>query len=110
MYTVTKRMEVSGAHQLTLDYPSKCSNLHGHNWVINVKLQAEKLDENGMVYDFTKIKKIVSKLDHANLNEVLPKGMNPTAENIAHWICKQIPHCVRVSVQETEGNVAVYER
>jgi len=32
MFTVTKRLEVSASHQLKLDYPSKCQNLHGHNW------------------------------------------------------------------------------
>ena len=28
MYTVSKRLEVSASHQLKLDYPSKCQNLH----------------------------------------------------------------------------------
>ena len=36
MFTVTKRLEVSASHQLKLDYPSKCQNLHGHNWIITV--------------------------------------------------------------------------
>lgn len=109
MYTVTKRMEISGAHHLTLDYPSKCSRLHGHNWIITVTVQSETLDRNGMVVDFTKIKDIVNQLDHQNINDVL-KGINPTAENIAKWLCDQIPHCIRVSVQETEGNVATYDK
>ena len=56
MYTVTKRIEVSGSHQLKLPYESKCKNLHGHNWIINVTLKSETLDENGMILDFTKIK------------------------------------------------------
>ena len=45
--------------------------------------------------------------NHGNFNELLP--FNPTAENIARWICEQIPHCYRVDVQESEGNVASYE-
>ena len=69
--------------------------------------EAEKLNANGMVEDFTTIKELVtSQLDHSNLNEVLP--FNPTAENIARWICEQIPTCIRVDVQESEGNVASY--
>lgn len=108
MYIVKKRMEVSGAHCLHLDYDSKCNNLHGHNWIIDVTLENETLDKNGMIYDFTKIKDIVDQLDHAYINDVLPT--NPTAENIAKWLCDQIPHCVEVSVQETEGNVATYVR
>lgn len=109
MYTVTKRVEVSGAHKLDLSYPSKCSRLHGHNWVITVTAKSETLNDDGMVVDFTKIKQIVGQLDHACINDVLPEGMNPTAENIARWVCERVPHCVRVEVQESEGNVAIYE-
>jgi len=29
-------MEIAGAHRLELDYESKCSNLHGHNWIVTV--------------------------------------------------------------------------
>lgn len=108
MYTVTKRLEISAAHQLSLNYESKCKNLHGHNWIIYVTCQSETLDVNGMVVDFKHIKNLVSNvLDHQCLNDVLQ--CNPTAENIARWICEKVPHCVKVSVQESEGNVAVYE-
>jgi 6-pyruvoyltetrahydropterin/6-carboxytetrahydropterin synthase len=108
MYTVTKRLEISAAHQLSLNYESKCKNLHGHNWIIYVTCQSETLDANGMVVDFKHIKNIGSDvLDHQYLNDVL--RCNPTAENIARWICEKVPHCVKVSVQESEGNVAVYE-
>lgn len=109
MYTVKKRIEIAGAHQLKLPYPSKCSRLHGHNWIIEVTCQREELDENGMVVDFSKIKEVVMQLDHQYLNEIL-KGINPTAENIAKWIADQIPYCVKVSVRESEGNLAVYEK
>lgn len=108
MYTVTKRLEISAAHQLSLNYESKCKNLHGHNWITCVTCRSETLDANGMVVDFKHIKNLVSDmLDHQYLNDVLQ--CNPTAENIARWICEKVPHCVKVSVQESEGNVAVYE-
>ena len=108
MYTVIKRLEISAAHSLSLTYESKCSNLHGHNWIVTVYCRAKELDENGMVTDFSHIKQnIQGQLDHKNLNEVLP--FNPTAENIARWICKQIPACYKVEVQESEGNMAIYE-
>ena len=61
MYTVTKRMEVSGAHALRLPYESKCTRLHGHNWIIEVTCRREELDENGMVVDFHHIKDVVKK-------------------------------------------------
>ena len=62
-----------------------------------------------MVIDFSHIKRIVKdQLDHRNLNEVLP--FNPTAENIARWVCDQLPCCYKVEVQESEGNTAIYEK
>lgn len=109
MYTVVKTVEVSGAHQLKLPYPSKCARIHGHNWKIEVTLQSEVLDESGMVLDFSRIKDVVMQLDHAYINDVLG-GLNPTAENIAKWIADQLPHCVRVAVRESEGNLAIYEK
>lgn len=109
MYYVTKRMEIAGAHKLNLSYPSKCSNLHGHNWIVTVHCKASELNDDGMVVDFAHIKRDVHDvLDHKNLNEILPA--NPTAENIAKWICDLIPNCYKVEVQESEGNTAIYEK
>lgn len=108
MYYIEKTFEISASHQLKLSYASKCSRLHGHNWLVTVSCRAERLDGNGMVTDFSEVKRLVmDRLDHANLNEVLP--FNPTAENIARWIVEQVPNCYRARVQESEGNVAIYE-
>lgn len=109
MYTVIKRMEISAAHRLSLSYASKCSELHGHNWIITVYCRSKELNEDGMVTDFSHIKQTVQgALDHRNLNDVLP--FNPTAENLACWICEQIPHCYKVEVQESQGNTVIYEK
>lgn len=107
MYYISKRFEIAGCHSLRLSYESKCSRMHGHNWIITVHCRAAELNADGMVADFSHIKSLVSeRLDHGNLNELLP--FNPTAENIARWICDQIPTAYRVDVQESEGNVASY--
>lgn len=109
MYYVSKKIEVAGAHQLKLNYESKCSNLHGHNWWITVYCKSKELDENGMVIDFKHIKNLVSdKLDHQYLNNLF--DFNPTAENIAKWICDNVPKCYKVEVQESDGNIAIYEK
>jgi len=116
MYYVSKRMEIAACHQLDLPYESKCRNLHGHNYIVEVFCKAEELTEYGMVVDFAKVKaEIHGVLDHGYLNIILPNSMNPTAENMAKWICDRVTdicevgYCYKVSVQESEGNVAVYE-
>lgn len=107
MYYISKTLEISASHQLHLSYESKCQQLHGHNWLLTIHCRAKELDENGMVVDFTQIKRLIAdRLDHTNLNEVLP--FNPTAENIAKWVCDQIPQAYRVDVVESKGNTASY--
>ena len=108
MYYVKKRLEVSASHKLKLSYESKCQNLHGHNWIIYVYCKSETLNQDGMVMDFTHIKRdIQDKLDHQNLNEVL--DFNPTAENIAKWIVDNLEFCYKATVIESENNEATYE-
>ncbi len=110
MYEVKKRLEISAAHFLKLTYPSKCSELHGHNWIIEVYLRGRELDENGMLMDFTHIKKAVAdKFDHKVINDTV--DFNPTAENLARHICELLgPLCYRVDVCESENNSASYIR
>ena len=52
----------------------KCSRLHGHSYIVRMKLEGE-LDENGMVMDFVVLKKklrsMIAEMDHKVL---LPAG------------------------------------
>ena len=108
MFYIKKRLEVAGAHKLTLDYESKCQNLHGHNWIIEVECKSEKLNQNGMLVDFTHIKKAIhERLDHKYINDIV--DFNPTAENIAKWVVENVPLCFRAKVIESENHEAVYE-
>nr|DAE87698.1 MAG TPA: 6-pyruvoyl tetrahydropterin synthase [Caudoviricetes sp.] len=108
MYYVRKELEVSAAHKLELDYESRCTNMHGHNWKITVFCKSDEVNQNGMVIDFKEIKKSVhAVMDHKYLNDVF--DFNPTAENIAKWVVDSIPCCYRAEVEESSNNWAAYE-
>jgi 6-pyruvoyltetrahydropterin/6-carboxytetrahydropterin synthase len=106
MFYLEKKLEIAAAHNLKLNYESKCSNVHGHNWSLIVFCKSETLDENGMIVDFTKIKEIVMSLDHKYLNDIL--SVNPTAEYIAKYLCDSIPFCYKVEVEESTNNKVTY--
>jgi 6-pyruvoyltetrahydropterin/6-carboxytetrahydropterin synthase len=108
MFYIKKKLEISAAHKLDLNYDSPCQNIHGHNWIITVYCKSNLLNNNGMVIDFKEIKDLINdKLDHKNLN--LSLNFNPTAENIAKWIVENIPYCYKAKVKESKNNEAIYE-
>jgi 6-pyruvoyl-tetrahydropterin synthase len=47
------------AHKLNLPYGSPCNRIHGHNARVEVVLSGDELDSNGMLIDFSQIKKLV---------------------------------------------------
>lgn len=121
MFKVFKDAEFSAAHSLR-GYKGKCENLHGHNWNVRLQLVANELDSLGMVIDFEEVKNalitINSKLDHQNLNEVVPfDKINPTSENIAKYIFQEASTMLttdrvkidRVMVWEKASSCAIYQ-
>ena len=109
MYRVKKTMEISASHSLHFSASNTDEPHHGHNWIVTVYCESETLDSDGMVVDFLEIEsKVHGYLDHKDLNTLLP--FNPTAENLARWICDTTPNCYKVEVIESRGNEASYER
>lgn len=89
---VSKEFTFDSAHHLHL-YEGKCKSLHGHTYKLQLILSG-KMDKRGIAIDFTDMKRIATerildKLDHRYLNEVLPP-MNTTAENMVVWMYEQI--------------------
>ena len=115
MFEIKVSAEFEAAHRIA-GYKGKCDRLHGHSWTVEAAVTGTRLDELGMLVDFKLVKgrlrELLEALDHMFLNDLEPfsAGINPTAENIAKWIADQIPQCYRVEVQESVGNVAIYEQ
>ena len=121
MYTVCVRAHYDAAHFLRR-YHGKCERLHGHRYVVEAALQTETLDDGGMAYDFSDLKRelraLANELDHNNLND-LPQfqEIETSAENQARWFFDQLaarlpaPHAVGllyVRVWETPTQWAQY--
>ena len=105
MFCVTREIDFCYGHRL-LNYDGKCRFLHGHNGRAVITLESERLNELGMVVDFSEIKQVVSHWIDENLDHrmILHKDdpaapflqeldepihlidTNPTAENIAKLI------------------------
>ena len=51
MYYIEKTFEISASHSLTLSYESKCTRLHGHNWIVTVYCRSRELNADGMIVD-----------------------------------------------------------
>jgi 6-pyruvoyltetrahydropterin/6-carboxytetrahydropterin synthase len=86
--------DFASAHTLR-DYPGACSRMHGHNWKVELEAVATRLDDVGMGIDFKVMKQaareVSGRLDHQYLNDLEPfKKVNPTAENIAAYMYKEI--------------------
>lgn len=94
MYRIGIESGFSGAHRLRR-YRGSCERLHGHNWIVRVELESEKIGQDGLVMDFRVLKKklqsILNEMDHNYLNSLSAfKNTEPTAENIAYKIFNDI--------------------
>jgi 6-pyruvoyltetrahydropterin/6-carboxytetrahydropterin synthase len=118
MFEVCVEHTFAAAHTLR-NYRGKCENVHGHNYRVQVGIEGEKLDSDGLLYDFADLKKSLRTtseyLDHQYLNEIKPfDEINPSAENIAKFICDEIQKDMQtasvafVRVWETDTSCATY--
>ena len=133
MHRVAREIHFCYGHRL-LNYEGKCRHLHGHNGKAVIMLEAEHLDAQGMVVDFSRLKRVVGgwideALDHKMLlhrddpvlaflraqgEPVFVMDVNPTAENIARLIynyaaARGFP-VVEVQLWETDACQASYRK
>jgi len=104
MYQLFVEEHFDAAHRLR-SYHGKCENLHGHRFKVIARLEATKLEQNGMAYDFAQLKRylreVLAPFDHAYINEVPPfNKIEPSCENIAATIYGQLqPYFSRSAVK-----------
>jgi 6-pyruvoyltetrahydropterin/6-carboxytetrahydropterin synthase len=117
---ITKRIEFDAGHRL-VKHESKCANLHGHRYAVEVELTLLlSLDDVGRILDFSEIKSVFGKwiddnLDHAfivNVHDpivdaIISSGkyfiveFEPTAENLSLMLlnkAQQLLDCDRFKV------------
>lgn len=120
-YSISKDFSFAAAHCIP-DHPGKCQHLHGHNYRVRVELRASRLDELGMVVDFSLLKdwlkEVAGRFDHRVINDVPPfDRQNPTAELMSEFIYREIRERLeddrvevrRVEVWENDSCCAIFE-
>ena len=116
--------EFDAAHRL-VGYEGKCKHLHGHMWRVEIEIEGEKLDEIGMLWDFTNVKKLKDHFDHKTILKICKENenlvytiiktcgsnslcmlhCNPTAENLAKFILD----ILKIEFKELKFKVKVWE-
>ncbi|MCR4733721.1 MAG: 6-carboxytetrahydropterin synthase QueD [Treponema sp.] len=108
MFEVRVEADFAAAHFLR-DYNGKCENLHGHNYKVYAHVRGSKLNEGGMLMDFSRLKAalraVCKELDHTNLNDKEIFDQNPSAERIAVYIYDGI-----ISLLKKEGLDLSYQK
>ncbi len=107
-YILSKEFKFEAAHRIINNYSGKCSNFHGHCWVVIVYIEGYDLDERNMLVDFNEIKVlrgwIEENLDHTSIlwekdpllaslkehsQKVYSTKLNPTSEHLAQIILEK---------------------
>ena len=108
MFRVTQEILFCYGHRL-LHHAGRCKRLHGHNAVVHVTVEGDRLDDAGMLIDFHEIKNQLGRwidetLDHrmilwqddplvsvlqASQEPIVLMAEHPTAENLARWIAEK---------------------
>ncbi|WP_429930880.1 6-carboxytetrahydropterin synthase QueD [Agrobacterium vitis] len=116
MYRITKEFHFSASHQLKgLPADHQCARLHGHNYIVEVELSGEDLNNHGFLRDYHELKVLKTYIDeafdHRHLNDVLGHDKT-TAECLAKhfydWCKQRFAETSAVRVSETQKTWAEY--
>jgi 6-pyruvoyltetrahydropterin/6-carboxytetrahydropterin synthase len=132
---VEKTFTFEASHRLVEADHKRCRGIHGHSYIVTVSVEGDVDPYNGMVLDFSILKKIagslVDQFDHAlvlsendDLTNMIPLSelnsrwiimpCEPTAENMAAYLMNAVAkhpemkyHVHEVRVNETATSCAV---
>ncbi len=131
MFRVSKELAFCFGHRL-MHYPGKCRQLHGHNARAVVTVAGSELDGNGMLTDFSGMRRRIGEwidatLDHKMVlfqgdpmlpvlremgDPTLALDDHPTTENLAKFIFEKVQALgyavVEVTLWETPTSYATY--
>jgi len=99
-FTVRVEARFEAAHYLR-EYRGISEPLHGHSYKVEAELAANNggIDSDAIAVDFIsarqKLETLAKKLDYGCINDVPPfDKINPSAENIAQWFCRELADAV----------------
>ena len=130
MIYVTRKVHFCAAHRLydaTISPEANrkrfgdCTNLHGHNYALEVTFAGEPEARTGMVIHLSELdaivkERVVKTLDHKYLNEDVPvfRDVAPTIEMLAKFVWERLDGAVpdarlhRVRLHEDDAFAADY--
>jgi 6-pyruvoyltetrahydropterin/6-carboxytetrahydropterin synthase len=111
MFTVKVTDSFSAAHRLR-GYQGDCERLHGHNYKVEISVEAQALNATGIVVDFREVKDLLhnalEEMDHHYLNDLDAfSEQNPSAENIARHLFTSLSPAIKPPARLKE--VVVWE-
>lgn len=95
MYTLTVRDHFMIAHSFRGEVFGPAQKLHGATYVVDLELQREELDADGLVVDIglasQALAAVLAELNYRNLDEVPDlSGHNTTTEYLARWVFDRV--------------------
>jgi len=134
MFKITKEVKWDAAHRL-LGYEGPCKRIHGHSWRAIFMFGGENLNKDGMVVDFSSVKKVIQgwinqHWDHGLIlsladplinilqnteHQIYSLQGNPTAEHMAQFLFKHFQsefypvELISVEVFEGPKSSAIYK-
>lgn len=117
-YRLRVRGRFEAAHHLRA-YRGAPEPVHGHSWRVEVGLETDRLDDEGMAFDFIVVKQALDRLTarfhHGDVNAVPPfDRLTPTTEHLARFFYRELRQAlpdapiVEVTVWEGPDCAATY--